>query len=159
MARTNILDVILNTINDVQNQNRTNPNEPTADPSVFDFLKDKLSELDQKSKTNREQKGKNPESILDLIKNEINNAQRKNQEDPNVPTAPDSIFDKIRKRVDEGPKRQASAGVRKVIQDYNIDVSRIPRQQLQQIQAQYIQDRKKFDQQYAQAIYNLSQKY
>ncbi len=154
-----ILDLLLNTINDVQQKNQANPREETADPNVFDLLKNRLAKLDQKQKAKRVQKGKSPISFLDRVKNEIEGARRDNKKDPNQKTAPSSIFDNIIKKIDQGPKRQASSGLRKIVVDYNIDLNGVPRNIIQQVQAKYIEDRKRFDQQYAQALNELSQKY
>jgi len=159
MAKKNIFDVILNTINDVQAKNAANPNEQTADPNVFDLLKNKLQQLDQKSRAKRASRGKSPKSILDLIKGEIKGARRENKKDPNTPTAPKSVFDNILRKIDQTPQRQASVGIRKIIQDFNLDVSKVPQDVLQQVQGKYVQDRKNFDQQYAQAIFDLTKQF
>ena len=150
---------LMKTINDVQSKNRSNAQEETADPSVFDLLKGKLRQLDEKSKQKRVSRGKSPSSILDLIRKEINGAQRANKKDPNVKTAPRSVFDNIMKKVNEGPKRQASSGLRKIVDDYNLNIERLPRDVVQQVQNNYIKDRKNFDQQYAQALNDLIRKY
>ncbi|MEL6986500.1 MAG: hypothetical protein AAGK97_01620 [Bacteroidota bacterium] len=159
MAKKGILDVILKTVNDIQKENKSNPNEATADPSVFGLIKEKLRDLDQKQRANRVRKGKSPVSILDRIKKEIEGARRENKKDPNVETAPKSVFDGIFKKIEESPKRQASAGIKKIITDYNLDVSKMPREVLVDIQQKYIEDRKKFDKQYAQAIFDMSKKF
>jgi len=134
----NVIDVILKTINEVQSKNSANPKQETADPSVFDLLRGKLGELDAKTKQARVGRGKSPHSIFDLIK---------------------KIFDNILKKVEQAPQRQATTGIKKVIQDYNLQVQNIPQQQMQQVHNQYLQDRKNFDKQYAQAIFDLSKQY
>jgi len=155
----NVLDVILKTIQDVQQKNKKNPNVETADPSVFDLLRGKIQDIDAKAKNNQLQKGKrNPKSILDLIKNGIEGARKENKKDPNVQTAPRSIFDDILKKVNQAPQRQASSGIKKIIQDYKLDVSRVPTNMLQDIQSQYQKDIQKLNQQYAQGIFDLSKK-
>lgn len=159
MAKRNILDAILNTINEVQQKNKANPLEETADPNVFDLLKNKLQNLDEKNREKRAAKGKSPVSILDRIKNEIEGARKENKKDPNVKTAPKSIFENILKRIDQGPKRQASSGLRKIVEDYNLDVSKLPQDVVRQIQEKYVADRKNFDKQYAQALHDLTKKY
>ncbi len=159
MAKKNILDAILNTINQVQQKNKANPKEETADPNVFDLIKNKIQKLDDRNRERRKAKGKSPVSILDRIKKEIEGARRENKKDSNVATAPKSVFDEILKKVDQRPKQQASSGLRKIVEDYNLDVSRFPREVVSEIQKKYIADRKKFDQQYAQAIHDLSKKY
>lgn len=155
----NIFDVILKTIGDVQAKNAANPKEETADPSIFDLLKEKLGDLDQKSREKRATRAKSPKSILDLIKKEIEGVRRQNKKDPNVATAPKSVFDNILKKVEARPQRQASTGLKKVVEEYNLDISRLPREIVHDIHTQYIADRKKFDQQYAQAIYDLMKQY
>jgi len=159
MANGKIFKMILNTINEVQQKNAANPNEATADQSVFDLMRNKLQTLDQKSLEKRKAKGKSPVSILDMIKREINGAKRANKKDPNVATAPKSVFDNILKKIEAAPQRQASSGIRKIAQDFNLDVSRLPRDIVQQVQGKYQQDRKAFDQQYAQALHDLIKKY
>lgn len=159
MAKRNILDAILNTINEVQQKNKVNPQEETADPTVFDLIKNKIQKLDQRNKEKRASRGKSPVSILDRIKKEIEGARRENKKDANVATAPKSVFDSILKKIDQRPKQQASTGLRKIVQDYNLDVSKLPREVVAQVQNQYIQDRKNFDKQYAQALFDLTKKY
>jgi len=159
MSVSNVLDTILKTINDVQKKNKLNPNEETADKNVFDLLKKKLRDLDQKTKQKRIEKGKSPESILDKIRKEIEGVRKVNRKDPKVKTAPKSVFDNILKKVEERPKRQASAGLRKIVEDYNLDVSRLPSDVVKQIQSQYVNDRRKFDNQYANALHKLIKRY
>ncbi len=159
MANGKIFKMILNTINEVQQKNKANPNEATADQSVFDLMRNKLQTLDQKSVEKRKAKGKSPVSILDMIKKEISGAKRENKKDANVETAPGSIFDSIMKKVNATPQRQASTGIKKIVQDYNLDVSRLPKDIVQQVQGKYQNDRKAFDQQYAQALHDLIKKY
>jgi len=76
-----------------------------------------------------------------------------------VPTADKSIFDSILKKIDAGKKIQASTGLRKIVEDYNLDASRLPQEVIKQVQAKYISDRRNFDQQYAQALHDLIKKY
>jgi len=155
----NILDVILKTIGDVQQKNQRNPNVETADPSVFDILRDKLQEIDHKTKNNELQKGKRrPKSNLDIIKSGIEGTRKENKKDPKIATAPKSIFDDILKKVEAAPQRQAKTGIRKIIQDYNLDASRIPQDMLGEIQNRYSADVKELNQQYAQAIFDLIKK-
>lgn len=158
MAKANILDVILKTINDVKQKNAANPNQETAHPNVFDLIKDKLGDLDQKIQNKRAAKGKKPVSILDMIKGQIEAARQHNQQDPKTPTANSNIFDQLIKKVEDKPKRTASAGIRRIIEEYNLDVSKLNRQTLQQIQSQYDQDLRALGQKYAQGLHDLNQK-
>ncbi len=155
MAKANILEVILKTINDVKQKNANNPKQKTAHPNVFDLIKDKIGGLDKKIQDNRAKKGKSPISILDLIKNQIEAARQHNQKDPATPTADSNIFDSILKKVEEKPKRTASAGIRRIIEEYNLDVRQLNRSTLQQIQQQYDQDLRALGQKYAQGIQDL----
>jgi len=150
-----ILDMILKTIDDVQKKNKANPREETADPNVFDLLKDKLGNLDKKISNKRVQKGKAPVSILDLIKNQIEAAKNQNRKDKSVPTADPAIFDRIMKKVEDKPKRVASTGLKRIIENYHLDVSRVNPEILKQVQRQYATDMKRMDQQYAEAIHKL----
>lgn len=159
MANGKIFEAILKTINQVQNQNKANPKEETADPNLFDLLKGKIKDLDDKNRNKRAARGKSPKSILDLIKKEIEGVKRQNKKDPNVATAPKSVFDNILKKVNARPQRQASQGIRRIVEDYNLDVRRLPQNVIQQVQQQYVNDRKNFDKQYAQAIHDLIKKY
>ena len=54
------------------------------------------------------------------------------------------MFDSILKKVEAPVKRQASSGLRKIVQDYNLNVERLPREVVQQVQQQYQQDKKRF---------------
>ncbi len=157
MANGKLLNVLLNTINKVQTNNQANPNEETADPSVFDLLRNKVQELDNRNRDKQVAKGKDPVSVLDLIKNGIEHVKDKNSADPNVKTAPSAIFDRIKQRIEERPQRRASKGLKKIVQEYNLDVSRLSPQALEQIQGQYLNDQKRLNQQYAQAINQLIQ--
>jgi len=159
MANGNLINAILKTITDVQAKNKANPNEETADPNVFDLIKSKLGKLDEKNRAKRVSRGKSPTTILDRIRKEITGARNENRKDPNVKTAPSSVFDSILKKIDNRPKQQASTGLRKIVNDYNLDVGRLPKETISQIQQKYQADRKAFDQQYAQAIHDLIKKH
>jgi len=155
----NILDVLLKTINDVQAKNAANPKEPTADPSIFDLLKKGLSKVDNKSREKRIKKGKSPESILDLIRGQIEGVKKQNKKDPNVETAPSSIFDELLKKVNKKPQRAANSGLKRIIDEYGINVSRVPNNVLKDVQRKMMSDQKKFDNQYANALAELARRY
>ena len=155
MAKSNILDMIVKTINEVQQKNAANPREQTADPTVFDLLKNKINQLDERNKAKRVSKGKSPVSILDRIKKEIQGARRENKKDPNVETAPSSIFDKLIKKVEQSQARPASTGIRRVLEQYNLDVSNLQPELVKEIQTRYSNDLQKMDKEYAQAINQL----
>jgi len=152
----NVLDVLLKTIKDVQQKNAKDKNVETADPSIFDLLRNEVSKIDQKVQHNQVQKGKrNPKSVLDMLRDGIEGVRKQNRKDPNVPTADKSVFDNILRGVEKAPKRQASTGLRKIVEDYKLDVSRLPSEAITQVQQNYQSDLKNFNHQYAQAIFNL----
>jgi len=93
-----------------------------------------------------------------MIKDGIEGVRKENKKNPNVETADKSVFDQIMKKVEAPQQRQAASGLKKIVQEYNLDVSQVPREVLQQVQAQYQADRKKFDHQYAQAIFDVIKK-
>ncbi len=158
MAKS-IIETLLKTVADVQKKNQASKTEETADPSVFNLIREKLQNLEAKTQESKATRGKSPKSILDLIKKEVAGVRSQNKKDANVATAPKSIFDSILKKIEDKPMRQASTGVKKIVEDFNLDVSKIPSEILQQVQGKYAQDRKVFDQQYAQAIFDLSKQY
>lgn len=156
----NVFDVILKTIEEVQTKNKKNPNVETADPSVFDLIKNELNKIDTKVQNNQLQKGKrNPKSIFEMIRGGIEGVQKQNRKDPNVATAPGSVFDDIINKIEQKPRRQASTGLRKIVQDYNLDISVLPQQVVQDVQAKYQNDVQAFNKQYATAIFRLVKQY
>ncbi len=159
MSLNNVLGTILKTIEDVQQKNKSNPREETADKDIFKVLKEKIKNLDDKTKNSRIKKGKSPESILDMLKKEIEGVRKDNRKDPNQKTAPKNVFDKIIRKVEEQPRRQASAGLRKIVEDYRLDVTAIPPDVLREFQQQYINERKKFDNSIAQGLHKLNKSY
>ena len=158
MARGKFIKKFMNTINQIQEDNKANPNEETADGSIFDLLKNKVQELSQKDRDKQESKGKEPKSFMDLIKNGIDSVKNQNSEDPNVKTAPQDIFNRIKQRIDERPQRRASKGIKRILEDYNLDVSKIAPNTLKQVQAKYIEDQNKLNKQYASFISDLIKK-
>lgn len=155
MAKRNILDTILKTIDTVQQKNAANPKEKTAEAVVFDLLRNNIGNIEQKIQKRRAQKGKKPLNIFNMVEKGINAAQKANKKDNNVETADPSIFDKIRQKAQESPKRAASTGIAKIVEDYNLDVSGITSSTMQQIQIEYQADLLKLQQQYANAIHDL----
>jgi len=156
----NVFDVILNTINEVQAKNKQNPNVETADPSVFDLIKKELNKIDGKVQNKQLQKGKrNPKSIFEMIRDGIEGVKKENRKDPNVATAPGSVFDDILNKIEQKPRRQASSGLKKIVQDYNLDVSVLPREVINEVQVKYQNDVEAFNKQYATAIFKLINQY
>jgi len=159
MSLNNVLGTILKTIDNVQQKNKASKTEPTVDKDVFAVLKQKLKDLDQKTKDKRVAKGKSPQSILDLIKKEIEGVKKDNRANPKQETAPKSVFDSILKKVEAAPRRTASSGLKKIVEDYNLDISAVPQQTLNQLQEQYMKERRNFDNQIARAVNNVIKQY
>lgn len=155
MAKKNVLGTILKTIDAVQKLNKENPNEATADSAVFDLLRNNIGKIDKKIQKRRAKKGKPPINILEMVKAGIDAAQKTNKKDKKVKTAPDSIFDKLRNKVDEAPKRQATSGINKIVDEYNLDVSGITRSTMRQIKEEYKADLQSLNEKYALAIHDL----
>ena len=156
----NVFDVILKTIEEVQSKNKSNPNVETADPSVFDLIKKELNKIDGKVQNKQLQKGKrNPKSIFEMIRDGIEGVKKENKKDPNVATAPGSVFDSIINKIEQKPKRQASTGLKRIVEDYNLDISKLPQQVINDVQAKYQQDVQAFNKQYATAIFKLVKQY
>ena len=161
MSQTNIIDLLKGTLQEIQNQQNNNTSKQ-QESSIFDFIKGKLAEVDQKTQTNiQDKEGKNV-GILDILLDKLNSAQKQNREDPNVPTAPDSIFDRLKDQVNQQKQRRnqwqnrrAEESITDIIQQYNLDVRGIDQRTLQQIQTQYVRDNDELDRKYAQYLHNL----
>lgn len=157
MAKVNILDLLQNTISDIQKGNRDNPNEPTADPTVFDFLKGKLTDIHQVNQ-DRKARGERPLKLKDLLRGKLKEAKQQHKDNPNVP---DSIFDKLKDKIDQHDQvrqqQRSEESIAEIINEYGIDVNRLSRDELNEIQRRYVADNDKLDEQYAQYIYQLNQ--
>jgi len=151
----NILDILSKTIEDVQRKNAKDPKVQTADPSIFDLLRKEVNKIDSKVQGKQARKGKTPKSIFDMIKDGIEGVQKRNRKDPNVETAPKSVFEDILNKVQKKPVKQANSGLGKIIQDYRLDIRGLSPQVLQQVQQRYFEDLQNFNKQYANAINNL----
>jgi len=90
-----------------------------------------------------------------MIKDGIEGVQKRNRKDPNVETAPKSVFEDILNKVQKKPVKQANSGLGKIIQDYRLDIRGLSPQVLQQVQQRYFEDLQNFNKQYANAINNL----
>lgn len=156
MAKANLLDLIQNTINDIQTENRNDPNQQTADPTVFDFLKNKVREVHQNNQ-DRKANGQRPVRLMDLIKGKIEES-RHNKGGGNVPN---NLLDRFRDKLDQQQQvrhqERSEESIAEIIQEYNIDVSRLNREELTAIQRRYVADNQKMDEQYATYIHQLNQ--
>ncbi len=91
-------NLIKNAVEKVQERNRNNPNINTADNSVFDKLKDKFDDVKNNVGTRRERGGTN---LLDQLRDRIDQVKRDNEANPNVETADNSVFDDMKRELDE----------------------------------------------------------
>ena len=158
MPRPKFMDVLKSTINEIQQQNQANPREETADPSVFDLLKQKIRMAEEKGRVRRANKGKSPQSILDVLREKIDEAQAENAADNNVKTAPPAVFEKVKKKVEEKEKRRMRASVRTIIEDYDLDINEVRalgKEALKKVQASYRNDSKRLDARYAEVLQKL----
>ena len=141
-------------------KNRNNPREETADPDVFDILRDKMRDVGHQADHQRRQpRNDAPDNILDIIRQKIEEAKVENRNNPNQRDAPGSIFDHLRKKVDQKERGQIKTSLRHIIQNYNLDVRRVPRRLLQDVEAGYAKERKRLDAKYAQVLHDLSRKH
>ncbi len=157
MANGKLLETILKTVLTTQQKNQKNPNQQTADPNVFDLIKNKIQDAQaqhQRGGSSRKPAG----NIFDLIKKAVNSAKRENKKDPNVETADPNIFDNILKKVEDKKKKQVSTGLKRVVEEYNLDIGKLPPEAIQQIQNEYLQAQRKLDEDFANGIYNLIKK-
>lgn len=156
----NITDVISVIINELQKKNQQNPNEETADPAVFDILREKMRDVGHQADHQRRNPAPEPpDNILDMIRRKIEEAQVENKQNPNQRDAPGSIFDHLRKKVDQKERGQVKTSLRHIIQNYNLNVSRVPRRLMQDVEAGYAKERKRLDAKYAQVLHDLSKKH
>ena len=161
MPKPNFMDVLKSTISEIQQKNQANPREETAEPSVFDLLKEKIRMAEEKGRIRRANKGKSPKSILDVLKEKINEAQTENAADPNVKTAPAAVFDKVKKKVEDKENRRMQASIRSIIEDYDLDIEEVRalgKEPLKKLQASYRNDRKRLDARYAEVLQKLIDK-
>lgn len=165
--RGNLLDLIEGTLRDIQTNNKNNPKERTAEPSVFDLIKNKIREVNDKVVINQPTNDgqKKPSSIFDIIQDKIEDARKENHDNPKEETAPSSIFDLLKNKVKEHQQtkrkkviQRVEESIEDVIQEYNLDVSNISPQEMQQISQKYMQDNANMDRQYAKYISELNAK-
>ncbi len=164
MGKPNILDLLKGTLQELQSNNN-NQGGSQADPSIFDFLKDKLRDVDAKTQTNIQDKNGNNVGIFDVLLDKLNGAQKENRDNPNVQTAPGNIFDMLKEKVNQQKtqaqnhnQQRAQDSISDIIHQYNLDVRNLDRNTLQQIENQYLKDNYNMDKKYAEYIHNLNSK-
>jgi len=148
----------MSTINEVQKKNKQSKTETTANSSIFDAIRERVKQVETKTKDGYSSRSKSPGSLMEQIKKEIEKTRRENKKDTKVETAPSSVFDRIIRKVEEKPARAASTGIKRIIEEYNLDVRNVPSDVLNKVQAQYQGDLANFNKQYAQAIFDLTKR-
>ncbi len=91
-------NLVKNAVEKVQERNRNNPNVRTADNNIFDKLKDKFDEVKNNVESRREKGGTN---LLDQLRDRIDQVKRDNEANPNQETADNSVFDDMKRELDE----------------------------------------------------------
>jgi len=91
-------NLVKNAVEKVQERNRNNPNINTADNSIFDKLKDKFDDVKNNVDSRRERGGTN---LLDQLRDRIDQVKHDNEANPNVETADNSVFDDMKRELDE----------------------------------------------------------
>lgn len=150
----NIIEVLLKEIGKVQQKNKANPKEETADGSVFDILREKVKEVGDKT-AKPGTRGQQPKNILDMLKDVVEKVRRGNKRDKNVPTAPGSVFDKVKQKVEDAPRKEALRGVKRIAQEYNLDLSSLPAELIADINEEYQDDLEAMNRKYADGIFQL----
>ncbi len=150
----NILETILKTVEQVQKKNKQSSREETADPSVFDLIREGVEQIKGKRNTSGT-RGKSPKNVLDMIKDVVEKTRRKNKKDPDVATAPGSVFDKIKKKVEDKPKQEAQRGLKRIAEEYNLDISLIDPALVEDINLEYQDDMEALNKRYADAIFHF----
>ncbi len=104
----NLFDIIKKfgeKVADAQQNNRESQTEKTADSSVFDDIRSRIDNMNQKDQAEAESK----RSPFDMFKDELDNVQTQNRDNPAVETAEPSVFDKMRAEI-ERMEAEAKAG-------------------------------------------------
>jgi len=92
MSLFNILKKLGETVGKVQQQNKENPNEETAEGSVFDRIKDSIEDLKKK---NEKEELQRQQSTVEELREKLKEVQIQNKENPVERTAPTSVFDRL----------------------------------------------------------------
>ncbi len=118
MSFGNLLKNIGKGLGNLQKQNRDNPNEQTAHGSIFDKIKDALDDMKEKAASTNpgtEQYGNTEAPVresaepLDMLKKKIEEVKSQNQADPDVPTAEESVFERMKRMIEEQANAEAQA--------------------------------------------------
>ncbi len=153
-----LLDFISKAIEQAQQQNRDNPNEETAHGSVFDLIKDKVQNAPRGNQQYNQQGNNQPRSIIDFIKQKVDEAKNQNQNDPNVKTAPGSIFDMIKNQVDNFQNQTGQDAFRNLVDEFNLDLTGLNKEAQHQIHRSFMKDRQNLRSAYVQKIREVTQR-
>lgn len=97
----NFVPVLANILKKALETNKEDPEVKTADPVVFEELKKKFEKVEPLQKDNRE------DDILEMMKKRVEEAKVENEVNPEVETAPRSVYENIMKEL-EKLKNQSS---------------------------------------------------
>ena len=118
MSFGNLLKNIGKGLGNLQKQNRDNPNEQTAHGSIFDKIKGALEDMKEKAASTNpgtEQYGNADAPVresmepLDMLKKKIEEVKMQNEADAEVPTAEESVFERMKKMIEEQANAEAAA--------------------------------------------------
>ena len=118
MSFGNLLKNIGKGLGNLQKQNRDNPNEQTAHGSIFDKIKDALEDMKEKAAStnpgtekygNADAPVRESVEPLDMLKKKIEEVKMQNEADPEVTTAEESVFERMKKMIEEQAKAEAQA--------------------------------------------------
>lgn len=89
---TPFFQLLKTVVDKVQERNEANPDVKTAEKSVFDSLRDKLTGKDAAANTDK--------NLIEKLRDKVKNSQKENEADPNVETADNSVYDDMMKEID-----------------------------------------------------------
>lgn len=100
----NFVPVLKTILKKALETNRDDPQVKTADPVVFKELEKKFETVEPLQKENRE------EDILDMMRKRVEEAKVENEVNPEVETAPRSVYENIMKELEKLKNQSAQAG-------------------------------------------------
>lgn len=92
MSLFSILKKLGETVTKVQQQNKENPNEETAESSVFERIQDSIEGLKNK---NKKEEHLRQQDTLEALKERLREVQMQNEASEVEKTAPASVFDRL----------------------------------------------------------------
>lgn len=87
-------------VQEVQNRNRSNPNVPTAESSVFENIVEKFKNRQQQADDPATSYTPSTEEFYDDLCNDLDHAQTANAVDPNVATADSSVYAEMKAQIE-----------------------------------------------------------